>query len=1496
MPGATSGGHDMADDERPLPLTRSQLDIWLAQETSGSGIPWQASFFAVIDGVIEPALIERAVQQAIADCEPLRAAIFEADGQVYQKVVDYPAVVVPFLDVSGTQDPVAETYRLAFSIQREPMSWAGPLFRFALYRTGPNQFFLFFCLHHVIVDGFSTVLLVNRIAAIYSAVAAGVPVPQSSFGTLRDLVSIESEYEASSDYQADRDFWIGNLPPHRDPVDYRSPDAGAEPDYYIAAQPVELDAVVVHQTDELAATLGIRRLSVIAAACGLLVQSWDGEPQVVLDFPVARRTSAKLKTIPGMIADVVPLTLTTPPTSSVADLCLHADSQIREIVRHQRFPVHTLSGPAQGVALNFFPPTSVPQFGEAPASLVYTNFGRGDRFGLFFMNTGQRLLVSTAGIGAPSDAFTGAALAGRLAALLRSMTTHPERRLSSIDLLDPQADRPLQTWSNRTALTHLVTSGPSIPELFAAQVSRTPEAVAVTSADVALTYRQLDAASNQLASLLAGRLIGAGDVVALLLPRSGRAIVAILAVLKVGAAYLPIDPDHPQARVTLLLQDTNPVAVLTTGELARLVARYEVPVIDVDDPAIAAQPDTALPAPAAEQIAYLLYTSGTTGTPKGVAITHLNIAQLAMAPTPLNDRPKLAVTQCHSYAFDFSVWEIWSTLLHGGRLVVVGEDVTRSPNDFHALLVAEHVTALTQTPSAVAALPTEGLTQTALVVGGEACTAEVVDRWAPGRVMVNAYGPTESTVCVSISAPLTAGSRVAPIGRPLPATALFVLDRWLRQVPTGVVGELYVAGSQVGVGYWRRPGLTASRFVACPFAGTAAPGERMYRTGDLARWGADGQLHYQGRSDDQVKIRGYRIEPTEIATALIQSAGVDHAVVIAREDRPGVKRLVGYITGAADPEAARAGLQDRLPHYMIPAAVVALDKLPLTVNGKLDVAALPVPDYTITGYQPPATPLEEIVAGIFARVLGLERVGTNQSFFDLGGDSLLAMRAVAAVNAAVAANLSVRVLFDSPTVAELAPHVTTGTAPLLSLTSVVRPETVPLSLAQQRMWSVIQVQGPSAVFNIPWVLELRGQLDTQALAQALADLVCRHEPLRTIYPAVDGVPHQVVVPVDEAEFRWEIIDATSWAPDRLREVVASQARHTFDIATQLPLSARLYRRADDDHVLALVLHHIGVDGWSLAPLAADLSEAYRSRSAGQAPAWEPLPIQYIDYALWQRAYLGDPADADSMIAAEFRYWEEALADMPAPSTLSLVETGSLVEARATGFDNHGDTVDVLWPAALHRKVTTLAREHHATSFMVVQAALTVLLSRLAASDDVVVGIAVAGRGHPMLDELVGIFVNTVLLRVELSDDSDFVQVLDQVRTRSLQAFDHQDMPYGSLVDRINTARSFPPGPLTQIMLAWQNNKPAELVLGDLDITAIPVHTETARMNFLLSLAERFTDSGAAAGISGVVEYRTSVFTPAAVDSIIQRLEKLLTVVTADPRRPLPSILELDQPL
>ena len=997
------------------------------------------------------------------------------------------------------------------------------------------------------------------------------------------------------------------------------------------------------------------------------------------------------------------------------------------------------------------------------------------------------------------------------------------------------------------------------------------------------TYRELDEAANRLAHLLAGHGAGPGACVALLLSRSAQAVVAMLAVSKTGAAYVPIDPSVPAARMEFVLTDAAPIAAITTTDLAGRLDGCDLLVIDVsdiDDPASTPSPVTALPAPSPEDIAYLIYTSGTTGVPQGVAITHHNVTQLLGSLDA--GLPAAGVWPlCHSLAFDVSVWEIFGALLRGGRVVVVPEEVAGSPEDFRALLVAERVDVLTQTPSAAGALSPEGLESAALVVVGEACPAEVVDRWAPGRVMINAYGPTETTMCVAISAPLTAGSGVVPIGSPVPGAALFVLDGWLRPVPVGVVGELYVAGAGVGVGYWRRAGLTGSRFVACPFG---RPGARMYRTGDLVCWGADGQLRYVGRADEQVKIRGYRIELGEVQAALSGLDGVKQAVVIAREDRPGTLRLVAYVTGTADPAEIRAQLAGRLPTYMVPAAVVVIDALPMTVNGKLDTRALPAPDYAgVDRYRPPANPVEEILAGIYAQVLGLDRVGVDDSFFDLGGDSLSAMRLVAAVNTALDTGLSVRAVFEAPTVAQLALQVRGVEGRLEPLAAGERPEVVPLSFAQSRLWFIDQLQGPSPVYNMAAAVRLGGRLDADALGAALADVVGRQESLRTLFPAPEGIPRQLVVPPERADFGWDVVDATGWSAAQLDEAAGDAVRYTFDLATEIPLRATLFRLAEDEHVLVAVVHHIAADGWSITPLVADLGVAYASRCAGQPPDWAPLAVQYVDYTLWQRRQFGDLDDSDGPIAAQLAYWEQALAGLPERLQLPTDRPYPPVA------DQRGATATIDWPAQLQQRVARVAREHNATSFMVVQAALAVLLAKLSASSDVALGYAIAGRGDPALDELVGFFVNTLVLRVDLAGDPSVADVLAQVRRRSLDAYEHQDVPFEVLVERLNPTRSLTHHPLFQVALAWQSNQPANLALGDLHVTSLPVNTRTARMDLMFSMSEHFTETGGPAGIDGTVEFRTDVFDAHSIATLIDRLRRVLTAMTSDPAARLSSL-------
>ena len=1142
-----------------------------------------------------------------------------------------------------------------------------PAFRVALIRTAADRHRFVLTNHHIVVDGWSLPILLREIFAGYYGQRLPAAVSYRRFVSWLAGRDLEAAHAAWREVLAGFDTPTLVGPPARLGLGRRGVASFRVPEQTTRA------------LSELARSCHTTVNTVLQAAWAQLLCWLTGQHDVAFGAAVSGRPAEVVgaESMVGLLINTVPVRATITPATSTAELLDQLQRAHNDTLEHQHLAlseIHRVTGHDQLFDTLFvyenYPIDTAALSGVDGLAITEFTSRESTHYPLTLQarpgaELGLRVEFDT-------DVFDAAsieALIGRLQRVLVAMTADPTRRLSSMDLLDAGEHARLDGWGNRAVLTQPAPPAVSIPVLFAAQVARTPEAVAMSCGERSWTYRELEEAANRLAHLLAGQGVGPGQCVALLFSRSAEAIVAILAVLKTGAAYLPIDPGLPAARIGFMVADAAPIAAITTTGLADRLDGCELLVIDVDDPRIDSYPGTGLPAPAAEDIAYLIYTSGTTGVPKGVAVTHHNVTQLFDSlDAGVELGPGQVWTQWHSYSFDVSVWEIFGALLHGGRLVVVPESVAGSPEDFHALLVAEQVSVLGQTPSAVGMLSPEGLESAALVVGGEACPAEVVDRWAPGRVMINAYGPTEATVYAAMSAPLTAGSGVVPIGSPVSGAALFVLDGWLRAVPAGVVGELYVAGAGVGCGYWRRAGLTGSRFVACPFGG---PGARMYRTGDLVCWGADGQLRYLGRADEQVKIRGYRIELGEVQAALAGLDGVEQAVVIAREDRPGDKRLVGYVTGdRRDPAEMRAALAERLPAYMVPAAVVVLEALPLTVNGKLDTRALPAPEYREADrYRAPASAVEEILAGIYAQVLGLERVGVDDSFFELGGDSLSAMRVIAAVNTGLDAGLAVRAVFEAPTVAQLAPRIGEEAGRREPLVAVERPAVVPLSFAQSRLWFIDQLQGPSPVYNMAVALRLSGRLDAEALGAALADVVGRHESLRTLFVAPEGIPQQVVIPVERADFGWQVVDATGWPAGRLGEAIGAAARHPFDLATEIPLRARLFRVAEDEHVLVAVVHHIAADGWSITPLVGDLGVAYASRCAGQAPGWAPLPVQYVDYTLWQRAQLGDLADSDSRIAAQLAYWEQALAGMPerlAAAHRSALSAGGRLPRRQCG--------------------------------------------------------------------------------------------------------------------------------------------------------------------------------------------------------------------------------------
>ena len=1241
-----------------------------------------------------------------------------------------------------------------------------------------------------------------------------------------------------------------------------------------------------------------------------------GRDDVVFGTVLLGRMHAFADRVPGPFINTLPVRVDTRHVQ-VAEALAGMQAQLAGLLAHEHAPL-SLAQQASGVAAPAPLFTALLNYRHAQPT-VRADLGSAALEGIGVVSGGEwsnypvTLKVDDTGVGfrveaqvvSPADADLVAELVLAAAeSVVTALADAPETLLREVPVLG-QAERELVVgeWNQTGRGVPAVT----VAGLFAVQVSRTPDAVAVVSGGVQLSYAGLDAASSRLARLLIGRGTGPESVVAVVMGRSAGLVTALLAVVKAGAAYLPVDPAYPAERIAFMLADAGPVlAVADPGTAAVLDGLAHVPVIVPDDPAVAAELAGAGSGPVtdAERVvplavshpAYVIYTSGSTGTPKGVMVTHAGVDRLVRECGFIEMGAGDVVAQLASVTFDAATFEVWGALAAGAVLAVAPQGVL-STAELGRFLAAERVSVLWLTAGLFQEVVQAGTGALAgvrcLLAGGDvlavpACRAVLAE--LPGTRLINGYGPTENTTFTATHAVRTAdldGAAGIPVGSPVAETRVFVLDRWLSPVPPGVTGELYAAGTGLARGYHQRPGLTAERFVACPFA----PGERMYRTGDLARWTRGGVLEYLGRADDQVKIRGFRIEPGEVEAVLAAAPGVAQAAVMVREDTPGDKRLAGYVVpavGSADRAALATAVQGyvsgRLPEYMVPAAVVVLAALPLTPNGKVDRRALPAPEYAAGEGRGPATVQEEILCGLFAEILGLDRVGPEDNFFELGGHSLLATRLVSRIRAVLGTEMPIRVLFGEPTAAGVARWLGGAGPARAGLVARPRPGRVPLSFAQRRLWFLWQLEGPSATYNIPVALRLEGELDTGALAAALGDVAGRHEVLRTVFPAVDGEPYQQVLPAAQAVPELVVAEVPVAGLER---AVAAEAAAPFDLAADVPWRVRLLAAGPGVHVLVIVLHHIAGDGWSAGPLARDLAAAYAARVAGRAPGWAPLPVQYADYALWQRELLGDEDDPGSVLAGQVQYWRQTLAGAPAELTLP-ADRG-----RPATASFRGRTVPVHIPAGVHRKLAGVARAHEVTLFMMMHAAVAVLLSRLGAGEDIPAGSPVAGRTDEALNDLVGFFVNTLVLRTEVSGNPTFAQVLARVRERALEAFDHQDVPFERLVEILAPERSLARNPLFQVMITVQNNTAPRLDLPGLNVTAMPAAEPGAKVDLSVAVAEVF-DGGVPAGIAGTVTVAADMFDLSTAQAIGTRLTRVLTAVAEDPDITLRQIPVIDR--
>jgi amino acid adenylation domain-containing protein len=1525
-----------------LPLSFAQQRLWFLEQYHGPGPAYNLPFAWRLTGQLNAGALRAAVDDVAGRHESLRTVFTVDGGEPYQHIIGVGEATVPVTFTAAGHDELAglveAAARYEFDLARElPV-------RVWLFTVGTDEHVLVLLCHHIASDGWSMQVLMADLAAAYAARRDGrapgwpaLPVQYADY-TLwqRDLLGGNGGDGGDG---GDGGILAGQVGYWRQalaglPEELVLPSGRPRP-----AVRSQRGGVVRWQLADAGLHAALGRLArehqatafmVLHAGLAALLSRMGAGTDIPLGAPAAGRTDEALHDLVGFFVNTLVLRADLSGDPSFADLLdrvretvlaaqAHQDvpfehlvevlNPVRSPARHPLFQV-SIADQDIGAAGSQLPGLRVT---DEPVPDVTAKFDLTLAFRQDHDADGARAGI-VASLGYAEDLFDQAtvqALAARLTSLLRQAAEDPGRRVSQLDVMTPaERDRLLLDWNDTVRDVPAAT----VPDLFEQQVARTPQAPAVITADAELTYGELNARANRLARYLISLGAGAERLVAIVMPRSADVVVALLAVLKSGAAYVPVDPDYPPDRKAFMLADSQAAITVTTSGVAGSWPAAAPPVL-LDDPVVA---EVIAGYPAGDvgegerrgllgpaHPAYVIYTSGSTGRPKGVLVTHASLvnhlARVRQAYPDLGGRTLLVVP----VSFDGSVSALYGCLLSGGQLCLGAVD----DEDLPALAArAGGFTFVKATPSHLPMLPTSCVPSGQLVVGGEAVPAGLLREWRrryPDLSLANQYGPTEATVgCLDYRmSPDDPVPDLVPAGRPMWNTRVFVLDQNLRLVPPGVAGELYVAGAGLARGYLGRPGLTGERFTACPF-GTA--GERMYRTGDLARWAVgvrgdgsprsmtDGQIEYLGRADDQVKVRGFRIELGEIEAVLAGLDGVGQAAVAVREDQPGDKRLAGYVV--PDPKSPAAGLDPAvlreacgrvLPGYMVPSVIMVLGQLPLTANGKLDRRALPAPEYAAGGGRAPATPQEQALCEVFAQVLGLDRAGPEDSFFDLGGHSLLATRLVSRIRVVLGAELPVRAVFEHPTPALLAGVLAGAGAARPPLVPVPRPERVPLSFAQQRLWFLDQFYGPGTVYNLPLAWRLTGPLDAGALKTALGDVVARQESLRTVFAVQDGQPYQDVIAAGQARAQVAAgFTVTAVRRGELAGLITAAAGYVFDLTAELPIRAWLFTLAKNEHVLVLLCHHTAADGWSLQVLLSDLATAYQARRDGRAPQWGPLPVQYADYTLWQRDLLsGDDGDG-GVLAAQLQYWRQALAGLPEQLALPFDRPRPALPSRRG--------VLIPWrlaDARLHAALADLAREHQATLFMTLLAGLAALLSRSGAGTDIPLGAAVAGRTDEAVHDLMGLFVNTMVLRADLSGDPGFGELLDRVRDTVLSAQARQDLPFERLLEAINPVRSTARHALFQIMIV-DEIIPVQWQLPGLQVREEPVPADNAKFDLTMGARQQRDDDGAPAGIQAQFEYATDLFDRATVRALAGRLTRLLRQAVREPGRPISELAVL----
>jgi amino acid adenylation domain-containing protein len=1500
----------MADRSGPLPLSFVQERLWFLQELHADGAAYNIPLALRLEGRLSVSALRWAFDELVKRHEGLRAH-FERRGDRAIQLIDAPRpFALQFEDLSclsadrrehGVHAMLREKALKYFDLSH------APLLRAELIKLLEEEHILLLTMHHIVSDGWSMGILLREMGVLYEAYVAGLSSPLQPLEIqYADYAMWQREWLQGDVLQTQLTYWknqLANAPAALDlPTDRPRP---AVPSFRGALRRFKLTSLLSERIAELAKHEGATVYMLLLAALEVVLSRWSGQQDILVGSPTAGRAHRQTENLIGCFLNTLVMRGDLRGNPTFGELLARTREVALQAYTHQDLPFEKLVAEVQperdpsrqALFQVWFALLNQPSEGPELPGLKITeawDVSPGSKFDLtLLVYTGAGGL--TAAIEYATDLFDESTIerfVNHYINVLEQVVARPDARTNELGLATKAERHQLLVEWNQTAQAYRTDR--CVHELFGEQAARTPGAVAVAYEGVELSYAELDRRSNQCAHYLKSLGVGPERVVGLCMERSPEMVVALLGILKAGGAYLPLDPSYPESRLRFMAGDAGVTALITqrhsraaVGEGTACCLVWEeiqaaVAALPASSPASAVRPDN---------LAYVIYTSGSTGQPKAVAINHgglsnyLNFAVREYrvsegSGAPINTR----------LGFDAVITSLWAPLISGRSVFLLPDGASELTALAEGVCAHQEYSLVKLTPGQLThlqwllegeALPPR--IARAFVIGGEELTAQQVEFWrehAPHTRLINEYGPTETVVgCVVYEVgPDTPRSGGVPIGRPLANTQVYVLDAELEPTPVGVVGELYVAGAGVARGYLGRGGLTAARFVTNPFG---AAGSRMYATGDLARYRADGNLEYRGRADQQVKIRGFRIEPGEVEAALLRHSALREAVVVVREDR-GEKRLVVYMVvtpGADTPEAATLSefLRDILPEYMVPTQFVALSALPLTMNGKLDRERLPEPVLLVsdTLHAAPRTPTEEVLAQIWAEVLKLEQVGMEADFFELGGHSLLATQVVTRARESFGVELPLSVLFEgSVTIRGVAEQIEQArrqengfVLPPLRPQAVPSGEPQPLSFAQERLWVLDQLQVSGAAYSMPTALRLRGRLNVPALQQAFDELVKRQEGLRAHCELRRGQPVQVIDPLRPFELGIEDLSGlgAEMRESRAQELVRARSLERFDVSRGPLLRALLIKLAEQEYILLVTMHHIISDGWSMGVLLHELGVLYEAFSQGQGSPLAPLEVQYTDYAVWQREWLqGD------VLQTQMAYWKKQLAH--APTTLDLPTD----RPRPAVPSFKGAVHQFKVPSALSRRIAQLTKQEGVTVYMLLLAALEVVLSRWSGQRDILVGSPIAGRTHRQTENLIGCFLNTLVMRGDLRGNPTFRELLAHTRQMALQAYAHQDLPFEKLVAELQPERDLSRQALFQVMFVMQNMPFDSDELARLGAQTIQANYVAAKFDATVNVYET------ADGLRGWIEYATDLFDESTIERFVNHYTHVLEQVVARP--------------